>query len=83
MFVLSLSYIPSYVHVHPGYREKSDNSQGMLKLHIQFYNVMLRLHRPHNDNWHAHYSLRAHSMPINTSVSREIYERFGYMRSDC
>ena len=30
---LSLSYIPSYVHVRPGYREKSPDLQGTLKAH--------------------------------------------------
>ena len=33
---LSLSYIPSYVHVRPGYREKSPDLQGTLKSHLHF-----------------------------------------------
>ena len=31
---LSLSYIPLYVHIHPGYREKSADLQGTLKVHL-------------------------------------------------
>ena len=43
---LSPSYIPSYVHVRPGYREKSPNLQGTLKLHVQFYDRISRSQRP-------------------------------------
>ena len=44
--ILSLSYIPSYVDVHSGYREKSADLQGKLKLHVQFCNRVSRLQRP-------------------------------------
>ena len=47
---LSLSYIPSYVHVRPGYREKSANLQGTLKPNLRFYNRFLRLQTPRNEN---------------------------------
>ena len=68
IFALSLSYIPSYVHIRPGYREKSGDLQGTLKVHLQFYDRISRSHRPCNENWHAHYSLRARSMSTNTSM---------------
>ena len=42
---LSLSYTPSYVHVRPGYREKSADLQGTLKAHLRFYNRISRLHK--------------------------------------
>ena len=49
--IYSLSYIPSDMHVLcPGYREKWANLQGTLKLHMQFFNKMLRLQRPGNEN---------------------------------
>ena len=32
--MLSPSYIPSYVHICPGYREKSPDVQGTLDMHI-------------------------------------------------
>ena len=35
---LSLSYIASYVHVLPGYREKWPDLQGTLKVHLRLYN---------------------------------------------
>ena len=44
-YILSLSYIPSYVHIHNGYREKSADLQRTLKLHLQFYNRISRLQR--------------------------------------
>ena len=64
----SLFYIPSYVHVRPGFREKSANLQGTLKPHLRFYNRFLRLQT--NENWHAHYSLCACSMATNASISQ-------------
>ena len=67
---LSLCYIPSYVHVRPGYREKSADLQGTLKPHLQFYNRFLRLQGPHNEQWHAHYTLCARSMATNASISQ-------------
>ena len=66
--ILSLSYISSYMHARPGYREKLANLQGTLKLHMRFYNRILRLQRPPNENWHAHYSLRACSMATKASM---------------
>ena len=48
--LLSLSYIPLYVHVRPGYREKSANLQGTLKPNLRFYNRFLRLQTPCNEN---------------------------------
>ena len=42
VYTLSLSYIPSYVHIHPGYREKSADLQGTLKLHLRFSNKISR-----------------------------------------
>ena len=60
----------SYVHVRPGYREKSADLQGTLKLDLRFYNRILRLQTLHNENWHAHYSLRASSMATNASISQ-------------
>ena len=48
--LLSLSYIPSYVHVRPGYKEKSPDLQGTLKAHLRFYNRMSRSYRPCNEN---------------------------------
>ena len=74
-------YIPLYVHVHqgvhvhPGYREKSADLQGTLKLHMQLYNRMLRLQRSHNEKWHAHCSLRAHSMATYASISQRQFTR--------
>ena len=53
--LLSLSYIPSYVHVRPGYREKSPDLQGTLKAHLRFENKISRSHRPCNENWHTHF----------------------------
>ena len=53
MFVFtpfSLSYIPSYVHVRPGYREKSADLQGTLKVH-----KISRSYSPCNENLHAHF----------------------------
>ena len=47
---LSLSYIPSYVHICPGYREKLVDLQGTLKVHVQFYNRISRSYRPCNEN---------------------------------
>ena len=35
---LSLYYIPSYMPIRPGYREKSAGLQGALKVHLRFYN---------------------------------------------
>ena len=67
---LSLSYIPSYVHVRPGYREKLADLQGTHKPHLRFYNRFLRLQTPRNKNWHAHYTLRARSMATNASISQ-------------
>ena len=52
---LSLSCIPSHAHVCPGYREKSVDLQGTLKLHLPFYNRISRSHRPCNENWHANH----------------------------
>ena len=37
-------------NVRPGYREKSADLQGALKLHLQFYNRISRSHRPCNEN---------------------------------
>ena len=68
--LLSLSYIPSYVHVCPGYREKSADLQGTLKLHVRFYNRILKLQTPCNENSHAHYSMRARSVVTNASISQ-------------
>ena len=65
---LSLSYIPLYMHVHPGYREKSADLQGTLKLYMRFYNKISRSQRPRNENWYAHYSLRAQNMATNASM---------------
>ena len=48
--ILSLSYIPSYVHVRPGYREKSPDLQGTLMVHLRFYNKISRSHRLCNEN---------------------------------
>ena len=56
MVKLSLSHIPSYVYVRPGYREKSADLQGNVKVHLRFYD---RISRLHSENWHAHYSLHA------------------------
>ena len=67
---LSFSYIPSYVHVRPGYREKLPDLQGTLKVHLRIYNKISSLHRPCNENWHVHYSLRACSMAINSVAGR-------------
>ena len=58
------------MHVRPGYREKLADLQGTLKLHLRFYDRILRLQTPRNKNWHANYSLRVHSMATNTSISR-------------
>ena len=45
------SQIPSHVHVNPGYREKSADLQGTLKLHMRFYNRIYQGHRdPRNEN---------------------------------
>ena len=47
-----------------------------LKLNVQFYNrISLRLHRPHNENWHVHYSPHARSMATNTSMSQGKFAR--------
>ena len=59
---------PLYVHVRPGYREKSADLQGTLKLPLQFYDRISRSHRLCNGNWHAHYFLRARSMAANVSM---------------
>ena len=56
------------MHVRPGYREKSANLQGTLKVHLRFYNRISRLQSPHNENWNAHYSLHACSMSTNASM---------------
>ena len=69
MDILSLSYMPKYVHVHPGYIEKLVNVQGTLKLHVRFCDRSSRSQRPHNENWYAHYFLYSHSMATNTSMS--------------
>ena len=66
----SLSYIPPYVYVRPGYRDKSAGLQGTLKVHLRFYNRILRLQTPRNENWHADYSLRARSMATNAYISQ-------------
>ena len=58
------------MHVRPGYREKFPDLQGTLKLHLLFSNRFLRLQTPRNENWHAHYSLRARSMATNASISQ-------------
>ena len=50
--------------------EKSPDLQGTLKLQVRFYNRILRLQTPHNENWHANYFLRARSMATNTSMSQ-------------
>ena len=66
----ALHLIASYVHIRPGYREKSLNLQGTLKLHLRYYNRISRLQKPRNENWHAHFSLRESSMVINSVVGR-------------
>ena len=54
-----------------GYIEKLVYLQGTLKLHLLFYNRILRLQTSRNEkNWHANYSLRAHSMATNESISQ-------------
>ena len=55
VLLLSLSYIPSYMHVHPGYSKKSANLQGTHKVHLRFYNKMSRSYSPCNENLHAHF----------------------------
>ena len=68
------------MQVRPGHREKSVDLQGTLKLltQVRFYNRISRSQRPHSENWHAHYSLRARSMATNASMSSmKIYERLG------
>ena len=50
--------------------KKSADLQGTLKLQLRFYNRILRLQTPCNGNWHANYSLRAHSMATNASISQ-------------
>ena len=61
--------------VCPGDREKSAALQGKLKLHVRFYNRISMSQRPHNENWNAHYSLCAHSMATNASMSQRKYTR--------
>ena len=63
------------MHIRPGYREKSANLQGTLQLHVRFYNKISRWQRPHNENWRAHYSLRAHSMSTKASMSQGKFMR--------
>ena len=45
-----VSYIPSCVHIRPGYRENPADLQGKLKVPVQFFNRISRLHRPCNGN---------------------------------
>ena len=54
----------------PGYREKPADLQGTLKLHVQFYNRISKSQRPRNEYWYTHYSLHAHSVATNTSMSQ-------------
>ena len=75
MYKLSLSYIPLYVHIYPGYKEKSADLEGTLKLHMRFYNRISRLQRPRNEIWHAHYFLRVCSMANNASASQMKFMR--------
>ena len=51
-------------------RKKSADLQRTLKLHLRFYNRILRLQTPRIENWHANYSLRARSMARNASISQ-------------
>ena len=46
-----------------------------LKLYVWFYYRISRLQRPRNENWDAHYSLRARSMATNASISQEEFTR--------
>ena len=55
---LSLSYIPLYKHVGPGYREN-----------------WLTCMRPHNENWHAHYSACMRYMATNAAMSQGKFTR--------
>ena len=59
------------MHVSPGYRE----NRPICKLHVQFFSRISRLQERHNENWHAHYSLHAHSMITNTSMSQRNFTR--------
>ena len=72
---IMLSYIPLYVHTSPGYKEKSPDLQGTLELHMQFYYSISRSHRTSNENCHARYFLRAHSMATTKSMSQGKFMR--------
>ena len=50
--------------------EKMADLQMTLKVHLRFYNRISRSHKPCNENWHAHFFLRARSMAINASMSQ-------------
>ena len=52
---LSLSYIPLYMHVRLRYIENLADLQGTRKLYLRCYNKISRLHKPCNENWHAHF----------------------------
>ena len=52
---LSLSYIPSYMHIRPVYREKSADLQGTVQVCLRFYNKISRSYSPCNKNLHAHF----------------------------
>ena len=63
------------MHACPGYREKAADFQGAQKLHMRFYNRISRSQRACNENWHAHYFLRAHSMATNVFLSQGKFTR--------
>ena len=73
--VISLSYVPLYVHLRPGYREKSADLQRTLKLYMQLYNRISRSQTPRNENSNANYSLHARSLATNASISQGEFTR--------
>ena len=65
----------SYVHVHPGYREKLADLRETVKLQVHFYNRISRSERPRSENWHAHSFLCTHSMATNIFISQGKFMR--------
>ena len=59
------------MNVGPCYRDKLADLQGTLEL----YNRISRLQRPHNENWHVHYCMRARGMATNASISQGVCTR--------
>ena len=83
MGMISLSYIPSYVYVHPGYREKLADLQGTLKVPCNFITEFQGRTDPAiNIDMHIFSACMQYGHK-RIQFSRAIYKRLAHVHSLC